>query len=169
MGSISQSIWDCTDVRGYTWHFGVISVSQRYRLEGMRSMWWAVGGLLAGVSPGSLQARPHGESRQADLCPCCTHVGSWANLWGLVWIQPVELYAIPLWMCWLSYTLHKGCTWLLHFMYRHLKLMETFRSKASLCGHDSLWKDVHNAFKRAQSFSLSQKCSRSLFMHFFVG
>lgn len=123
LGSVSQSIGVCTDVCGYACHLGVVSVWQRCGLEAMRSMQRAVGGFLAGVSPGSLRGSTCIENRQADLCLCWACVCSWANLWGLVWTQPVQSYMIPLWMCWLSYTLHDGCTWLLHFMYRHPKLM----------------------------------------------
>lgn len=84
------------------------------------------------------------ESRmQTGLCPSCSCVCSWASSWGPVWTQPVQLFVVPLWMLaelYFTWWIHLT----LHFMYRHVKPILTIRSNVSLCGHDSLWKVIHN-------------------------
>lgn len=62
--------------------------------------------------PGKLVGDTPESREQTDLCPSCPCVCSWANFWGPAWTQPVQLYVVPLWMCWLSYTLHDGFAWL---------------------------------------------------------
>lgn len=168
MGSVSQSMWDCMDVCGYAWHFGVVSVWQRHGSEGTRSTQWTVGWLLEEASSGRSQGTPCVENRQVGLCTCCARVCSWTSLWGPAWMQPAEFFETSLWVHWPSYMLCDGyLAFVLH--------VQACEARVNLWKQSfSLWtgflvKDIHNAFKKAQSFPLSQRCSRSLFIHFAVG